>query len=344
MSILSRWAVSFVRRPSHSLWLPSHVSFRPYTIEANESAPRKGGRRLTRIISTLTPSRLKSSDLLDISTSRTIAVIFPLSHSASGDRFELVYAYRSTEMSLSRRIPFPANTRGFLYFHLGHQSAALSGSIRFRLTPDDSPSSFARGDDLVGPSGFPWSILLAQVACRRSYGWIADQLVHENLVTQKQLSRCRDVFGQTGRTFPEYTLFHLDSMFLVNFSRRVTLTVVGEQLYELRQESLFLVRRSTSYFPWSGSAIARFEPSTLPEHSGRRVLHMRIVKIVEPVACTVDAATYDGRILRPEEGQLFSVITSRGSRKPWTYDIDNTNPTSQVSTALRTLWDISPPS
>ncbi|KAJ7458590.1 hypothetical protein FB451DRAFT_581593 [Mycena latifolia] len=339
MSILGVWTVCFVRRPGHSLWRPLRVSSRPYTIEANEmSAPRKQGPKPKTIISTLTPSRLKPSDYLDLSHSRSIAPAFPASRSASGDQLLLItYGYRSQ----NTRIPFPANTRGFLYYRSGHPLAPLSGSIRFRLTLDDSPSSFARGTDLMGPSGFPWRILLAQVACRRSYTWIAEQLVHENLVTQQQLSQCRDLFGQKNRIFPEYTLFHLDSAFLVNFSSPVTLTVVGEELYDMKLDPL-RQRLPTSSFTWSGSAIARFEPSVLSEHAGRRVVHIRILKIVNSVTC-MDAVTDTGRILRPEEGELLTVRFYGRLPAPWTHDIDRPYPNSPVSIALRALWDISRP-
>ncbi|KAJ7458587.1 hypothetical protein FB451DRAFT_1046772, partial [Mycena latifolia] len=241
------------------------------------------------------------------------------------------------------RIPFPAHARGFFYYHSGHQSTPLEGDIRFRVTPDDSPSSFDSGEDLPGPSGFPWTILLPQVACRRGFAWISDQLVHEKLVKRWQLWRCREVFTPGVRTiYPEYTLFHLDSTFLVNFSGGLNLTVIGNVPYRLAL-NIFAVQTPRYYFPWTGSALARFEASTHPQHAGRRVLHMRIVKIVEPVACTVDAASYGGRILRPEEGELVTACFRGGPPAPWTHDIDDPQPNSPLSTALRALWDISRP-
>ncbi|KAJ7698414.1 hypothetical protein B0H17DRAFT_1328669 [Mycena rosella] len=105
--------------------------------------------------------------------------------------------------------------------------------------------------------------------------------------------------------------------------------------------NLFAVSRNR-YFPWTGSAVARFEPSVLPEHAGRRVIHMRIVEILEPVACTVDAANYTGRVLQPQEGQLLTIQNPSGISGPWAYDIDNDRPTSKVAASLRVLWDNSP--
>jgi len=67
----------------------------------------------------------------------------------------------------------------------------------------------------------------------------------------------------------------------------------------------------------SGSAYARFELSTLPEHIGKRVVVMRIIKFVEPVTCIVP--DYDGRMPFPREGELFH---RGGQRHPRLFVID----------------------
>jgi hypothetical protein len=71
----------------------------------------------------------------------------------------------------------------------------------------------------------------------------------------------------------------------------------------------------------SGSALARFELSTLPEHSGDRIVVMRILKFVEPVTCIIQ--NYDGRIPFPREGELFH------QRQLFTRRIDKDNLTSK---------------
>lgn len=58
------------------------------------------------------------------------------------------------------------------------------------------------------------------------------------------------------------------------------------------------------------------------------MLHLRIVKILEPAACTEE-----GRMLKPQEGELLML---RGGLGPWAYDVDNTGPS---AAALRILWD-----
>ena len=51
-----------------------------------------------------------------------------------------------------------------------------------------------------------------------------------------------------------------------------------------------------------GSALARFERSTLPDHNGTRTVVLRFLKIITPVKCVVPL--YDGSIVPPKEGEL----------------------------------------
>ncbi|KAJ7469616.1 hypothetical protein FB451DRAFT_355537 [Mycena latifolia] len=284
-------------------------------------------------VSTLIPSLLKPNDYLDVSRRTRVMVDF----STVDNPPQNAIRYAATA---SARIPFPDNTHGFLYYHSEPCSPPLEGRIRFRLTSNNSPSSFSGGEDLAAPSGFPWEIMLAEMALYSQFSWLAKQLVCENLVTREQLSRCQQVFNRKLRIQNEYTLFHRDSPFLVSFSTAIFLGVVGEEtLHRLNIGQVFTAfapdRRQ--YFPWTGSAIARFERCTNPKHAGRRVLHIRIVKILQPIACTVQEQTYTGRIKRPEEGQLLTVSYFHRPPAPWMYDIDANN--SKIAAALRILWD-----
>ncbi|KAJ6546049.1 hypothetical protein DFH09DRAFT_653247 [Mycena vulgaris] len=150
-------------------------------------------------------------------------------------------------------IPFPTHAHGFLYYYSGPNAGPLEGGVRLRCTSDSSSSSFVRGQDLLGPSRLPWQISLPQVACRATYASLANQLVHENLVTQEQLSRCKSIFSHRDSISPYSTLFHLDSTFLVNFSRKVVLTVVGKALHPLNLTNLFTqYRKRVVICPWTG--------------------------------------------------------------------------------------------
>ncbi|KAJ6546031.1 hypothetical protein DFH09DRAFT_1040323 [Mycena vulgaris] len=334
MISLRAWAPQCVWRPFP---LRNRCSaIRHYSVDEvkPDSAPRKGkrGRNLKykRAVSTLNPSLITPADHLDLSQSTA-----PMIRSAPARGGILAYAHHRPSEEKFQRNPFPAHARGFLYYHFPHGTTPLEGGLRFRCITGNSPSSFPRGHDLLGTSGFPWQISLPQLACRAGYAWIAEQLLQENLVTQEQLAQCQRVFGHRNSIYPHHLLFHLDSTFLLKFSSQVVLTVVGEVLHRLNMPTLCMDQAGVaSVFPWTGSAVARFERSTLPENAGRRVLHIRIMKIIQPVAYTVGG--YQGRVVRPEEGHLFTVRYHGGPPLPWAYDLDR----DEIKlSALRVLWD-----
>ncbi|KAF9018585.1 hypothetical protein BDP27DRAFT_175020 [Rhodocollybia butyracea] len=103
-------------------------------------------------ISTLDPSRLVASDFIDISNKRWHV----------GVRYHRIsvihWRYRETQ-------PFPPETRGFLYLHNSRGVHPSAASLRFRICDKDLPpqESFARGKDLLLPSGAPWDLTLLQL-------------------------------------------------------------------------------------------------------------------------------------------------------------------------------------
>ncbi|KAJ7110600.1 hypothetical protein C8R44DRAFT_261603 [Mycena epipterygia] len=317
---------------SRILWAPIHRYATGSTLLEELPAlvsKRRGGHNPAHEISTLNPKFLKPADVLDLSHKNTLTVAFPHHNSGPG-----LLVYRQSDED--GYLPFPDHSRGFLYYRSEPSAEPLEGSLRFRLTPDDSPSSFPRGQDLLGPwGGLPWQIALPQIACYDKYRRIQDQLLHENLATEEQLAHCRAIFrNHTRCIFPQYTLFRLESPFLVNFSAIIHLTAVGSALHKLHLSPLTDWAGSKVYRPWSGSAVARFEASMRPEYAGRRVVHMRIVKIIQPVAPT--EAVYTGRVPKPEEGQLLNVAKRGRAPEPWAYDVDEKGST---AAGLRVLWD-----
>ncbi|KAJ7882287.1 hypothetical protein B0H13DRAFT_928553 [Mycena leptocephala] len=228
---------------------------------------------------------------------------------------------------------------GFLYYHKGPQAAPLEGSIRFRITPNRAPSSFALGQDLLWQSGLPWHITLPQVALQNAFIQFRDQLLSECLVTEEELSQCRHIFQ--GRRINGHTIFRLTQEFPVHFeSGGVQLFAVADTLLHVGFPYLFRgCIGSIQHDIWNGFGIVRFEASTRPENAGRRVIHLRIVKIVTPVSCTVDTLEeYNCLPLKPEEGQLLTVQHAGKVPEPWAYDIDGKT---KACAVLRALWDVS---
>ncbi|KAJ7681911.1 hypothetical protein DFH06DRAFT_971971 [Mycena polygramma] len=279
------------------------------------------------MISTLTPDRITSSDYLDASSRRSLTIRFPGS-SGLGTR---IHFHRP---GITRQ-PFPENTAGFLYYDRHPHAAPLEGSIRLRVTPDNAPASFPRGQDLCLSPGIHWQISLPQIAVRSDFTNLRDQLLHENLVPPEQLSRCRRIFAKSTRISPPATIFRLDQDFPLELSTASHITVVGKRLHTLRANFFEARVDNKTKYPWSGTAIVRFEPSTSPQHAGRRVVNLRIVQLITPVLSTIKG--YRGRIFRPEEGELLTVSHRGGPPEPFGYDIDRHTTTTAV--ALRDLWD-----
>ncbi|KAF8161958.1 hypothetical protein K438DRAFT_1942224 [Mycena galopus ATCC 62051] len=320
-------------RLNPSEWITSQIFTRRYTISITTHRLRSPRMPSQHLLSTLNPDLLVAQDFMDVSRLAGVAVRFPNSPNATKGRF----CYRFEKDG--SRIPFPDHLTGFLYYHRHPHSAPLEGGIRFRVTPDNAPSSFHRGADLLLPSGAPWQITLPQVACRLQNERLCLQLLEEKLVTHQQISWSRKIFGtvQGNRRViaAEHLLFRLTQEFAIKFTRELQLSVVGPTaLHDLRCH-LFRTRQRPDFFPFTGSAIARFEPSTSPEYAGRRVVHFRILKIISPVTCLADG--YQGLVLKPEEGQLLVHSIHRRPPKPWSYDIDENN--TVLAVALRVLWD-----
>ncbi|KAJ7082661.1 hypothetical protein B0H15DRAFT_1024426 [Mycena belliarum] len=291
------------------------------------------------LTSTLNPSLIIPADYMDVSGRRQFVFYSGLTTGAGdseGRRLALNYVRQK-----GRYIQFPDNTHGFLYYKSHPHNTSLAGSVRFRVTHDNAPSSFAHGHDLLTPSGAPWQVILPQIAYRPRFASVAAQLLRDCLVTKDLLSRCRDVFRERTHIHRNFNIvFTFNSTFLVHFSHDVRCSFARDTVHPLLMKHLFTTRTGGErYHPWTGSALARFEASMLPEYAGRRMIHLRFIKIVEPVSPLVDLKTNRGRMQRPQEGELFTVSRYRGLPKPWAYDIDAEK--SKPAAVLRQLWDVS---
>ncbi|KAJ6474432.1 hypothetical protein C8R47DRAFT_709162 [Mycena vitilis] len=318
------------------------IRIRPYTVrvkadDGSRDPPRTKAKPQHRILSTLNSALIRPSDHVDLSDRTSISVGFD-TESREGESASFEYIRRGLNPH-----PFPPGAAGFLYYHKHPHAAPLEGSIRLRVTDDSSPSSFSHGQDLCLPSGFPWQLIMPQIACRVRYQKLGAQLVRENLATSAQLLQCIALYRNARLIHPTATLFRLDQEFPVDFSGTVHLTAVGKVRHMIRLSMIFKAHavkgtRSVFFAPWTGSAIVRFEASTNPAHAGRRVVHLRIVKILTPV--TRVQKGHSGRVLQPQEGELLTVTYYSDPPAPWGYDIDHMKTFTAV--ALRDLWDHSP--
>ncbi|KAJ6534133.1 hypothetical protein B0H19DRAFT_1080631 [Mycena capillaripes] len=341
----SRWPQGFLCREARHRIL--RLLVRPYSLQAQNNTqsdlrkkrhcrnspdkPSNNRGRPRNTISTLNPALISPSDYLDLS--RRVSVNAHFSESRSPTSSMIYYDYFPGDLK-RRKKPFPSQCAGFFYYHRPPDAAPLEGSIRLRVAWSNSASAFPNGEDLLLPSGSPWQIILPQIASHAQYAGIREQLLHENLVTEKQLSRCRAVFGNKHRTGSHRIIFRFNQEFPVQFDSGIYLTIVDDALYDLEFDRIFhavLGKDRERLAPWTGTALARFEPSA---HSGRRVVHLRIVKIVTPVSCP-----YSNRVSKPMGGQLLTLSRYNNEPEPWAYDIDDKDTAAAV--ALRVLWNMS---
>ncbi|TBU38462.1 hypothetical protein BD309DRAFT_971842 [Dichomitus squalens] len=237
---------------------------------------------------------------------------------------------------------FPPNTAGFLYYHTPPYSPPLAGELRFRITPSPDPASFSQGSDLLTEYGVHWKIPLLYMTGKKNYTGLHRLLLQGGLVTPQLL----DVAASAAETLINtdygqkigFSMAALVSSFGRGFNLRVggynglclmigTNTILKKEISSFA--SMFVpvdgIRGSARYFPFEGSMICCFEPSTLPEHAGRRVVVLRVLRLLDndPIRSVPPPTKHEYPLstLRPREGQLF--MTMRwGKVQPWSVDVD----------------------
>ena len=253
----------------------------------------------------------------------------------------------------------PPNTKAFLYYYLSPEKPCIAGELRLRVTSSDDPASFENGSDLLRYNGRPWSRPLHVLP--ELYIPLYEKLREEQLVPD-DLDRVLSALPKENFRYSWSHLYTLNDEFIVDFGIwGMELFVITEQGAErLRLLELFSDRRKRSkaifyraytggyanhpistllywlqYFhEFVGSALARFERSTNPDHKGTRTVVLRFLKIITPVKCVVP--NYDGRICCPREGELYR-RTKNNTESEWSVDIDKFN--SIMTRCFRLLWD-----
>ncbi|RDB31118.1 hypothetical protein Hypma_000041 [Hypsizygus marmoreus] len=296
------------------------------SIKSTTTAKQKRNRTRCKV-STLDPSRLQDSDFLDlsngISRARLVAstpiLLHPSASSSPPERRRYpisIHYHGKTRL----RIPFPAHTRGFLYYHRDPELPPISGALRFRVMPDSctTTSGFGAGTDLMLPNGrAPWSIWLVTIANASKYIGVKQLLLSDGLVTPELLEHCKHLGARFGipnglNQMYRYTLFRLEQPFVLDLSSTPRISVVGPQGIERAVLTFTRVRneeRSGRYFfPYSGHCVVRFERSLAPEHAGKHVAVIRVLEILTPIVSTDPTYTpgHKGGLFRmPTVGSLL---------------------------------------
>jgi hypothetical protein len=154
-----------------------------------------------------------------------------------GQKMRAAY-YRTNKMH-----PFPAGSKGFLYYHPPTSSYHLPranhfehGHIRMRLAPGPDPSNFAIGNDLVLPTGGPWFFATGLTyrggGLKRIVGEddiLLRSIVHDGLATRDDVERWRTPRWEGG---VPYSVLDPAQPFLLDFTRWQNFHIVSKGLWK----------------------------------------------------------------------------------------------------------------
>ncbi|TFY77786.1 hypothetical protein EWM64_g6230 [Hericium alpestre] len=217
----------------------------------------------------------------------------------------------------------------------------LSGTgypkIRFRVTEDSNPASFARGHDLLFDKGYMWYLPVAVVAARASTDVLLRLLVHDGFVDSQVISDLRN--SNMSRVRVRRSIGSLSEPFVVDFTKCKLAFTVPAEVHKRKRHIQFALPQFLFWRPggWGvklydeGSALCRFERSTLPQHAGERVIVIRLLKMLVPPKLVPDPPPMEKRML-PAEGELFY----KKRDQVWYRNLDQDN---IVARLLRVLYD-----
>ena len=262
-------------------------------------------------------------------------------------------------------VPYPPDTKAFLYYSMSPERPRIAGELRLRVTPNHDPASFESGSDLLLNDGhWPWSRTLYTIS--KYHPPLYEKLREEQFVP--------DDLDRVLATFPKKKIRHsrvqilytLNDTFIIDFSIIAPhfFAITEQGMERLLFNNLFFDGRdmymSTPYrgadissrysytidfyfsLKFVGIALARFERSTLPEHNGTRTVVLRFLKIITPVECVIPH--YDDHVCCPKEGELHQDTPEESARMDqnhpvWGFNIDIPSTKTRILRGLQLLWD-----
>jgi len=233
---------------------------------------------------------------------------------------------------------YPQDLKAFLYYYMSPEKPRIGGELRLRVVSSDDPASFERGSDLLRTKGQPWFRPLYSLSkhSHRLYEKLReDQLIPDDLdavlsnLPSKKMYHRRSQF-----------LYTLDDTFIIDFS------IYSSKLFVISERGAAVLRLKGAFSddrklwtrnhqrPYTGSALARFERSTLPEREGTRTVVLRLLKIITPVKCVIPL--YDGFICCPKEGELYP---TNNRSDVWSVNIDEQKRKDTLGRGFQLIWD-----
>jgi hypothetical protein len=252
---------------------------------------------------------------------------------------------------------YPPDTKAFLYYFTSPEKPRIAGELRFRIASSDDLASFESGSDLLKTNGQPWSRPLFVVSKRHI---LLYEKLKEELLVPDELDAILSTFPHKSVRYRQcQSLYTLNDTFIVNFgSHKQHFTAITEQGIETLRLSGLFMETCARIMPYTGespsldsprliilsefvgSALVRFERSTLPAHQGTRTVVLRFLKIITPVKCVFPL--YNSYIVPPEEGEFHRRsppfrTKALDHQRVWSVNIDKKN--QLVAAGLQLLWD-----
>ncbi|TFY77402.1 hypothetical protein EWM64_g6612 [Hericium alpestre] len=234
--------------------------------------------------------------------------------------------------TLADKHRFPPDTHGFLYFHPDAHNP-LESQIRFRVTHDRDPThGFASGHDLADRSGYIWHIPVEHLTKAPT---LREMLLRDGLVDDALFAQLQARAGS--RTRPRRLkrgITSLSQPFTLEFNKKTfhLIARVAEQdrMYKTAGLLRFYTEHDRYLVYKAGSGLCRLERSDLPQHAGRRIVVMRLLKILQPPKLRSDLPPTCS-VSVPAEGELFKF-----GQRVWYRDVDKPGQNAEV---LRLLYD-----
>jgi hypothetical protein len=164
------------------------------------------------------------------------------------------YDAHKPEEGIRMRVPYPPDTKAFLYYFMSPEKPRIMGELRLRVVSSDDPASFESGSDLLRTNGRPWSRPIYVVS--KFYTPLYKKLREERLVPD-DLDTVLSTLPSTSSTYRwKQFLTILNDTFTVDFSSKsLTFFVITEQGVEnLSFPKIFFdARRMCKATPYTGA-------------------------------------------------------------------------------------------
>ncbi|KAF9475361.1 hypothetical protein BDN70DRAFT_996459 [Pholiota conissans] len=206
--------------------------------------------------------------------------------------------------------PFPAGSKGFLYYNPG--DTAVSGQVRLRIC--DSASEFNRGHDLRVNGMWPWAIHLAKIVTYPDLRRLRDFLLQEKLVTQTLIDEYRAFLLPYHTSWNRPPIYTLSEPFFIDISQqRFKIHLLSLGLY-----ATYNLMLKHGFPEYGGILKVCFEMSTDPKHiKYGPTLIIKVLDVVKPVHPLVEKPKTEVLAI---PGQYYQ-RTHHRALKPWHFPL-----------------------